>query len=736
MMMLIKKTFSFFFVLISLIIVFSFFFVAPVKAQTNCSSENSNEPSSLRPYPGDPCNKEPSGALLCGNDLIVTDQITVSPPAGFAGCQKNEGDPKTTKDDTFNCQFETGRGFTLAVDTSKAELPIAGNTENKDLTDVEKVNEYVSWYLNGVINRTENWPLTDKSEADRSKIIDFSGPIRKLLPLAIQNQARTQQVEVAQGSDQTRHNQLVYCTYGFDSIVPDWTQFPGPCDLGAVGNALAWLTGTKKELRLSDWSGKEPPKEEDYPNFNEYYKAFREWRGSTCLTVKIPERIPLLNIDIPIIGGKEFFFCFDNPTQRNYWADLYPFIPFTSTEDRTGKLTISQPIPTSTEVEVLNPLFKNVKASILYFPHLEEDKGLAELLQTTYKAKDLQEEFSSMVASVAKGNCKFLQLRTNQGDSLKGTEASGDFSYTAKFNCTFARSATSSACSKSVTFASQVKTQTPLVDEIWQKLVAGSASVVRRMFPKLGTGGLGEVIDYPTSTKANYSASGAKVANAEAEIYIPHLGGVSEYFLKGIQTLLRPKGFGEPITLGSTTSTSGKTNCDKSVPDIFLANTIDKQSYYQLALRHLGGQAGTNALECYNDTIKRALEAGVNPAFALVIWFHESDASNYNYSDKDFGAVSPSPKGYVDQINEFFKRAHNYTVNDVRCDWKKLPADSKDNMHVFAWIYRTGRCDPNFLAQDQYSETGEGYYGDLKRVWGLITSCPFPKSPTDMNCPK
>lgn len=556
MVMLIKKIFSFFFISISLVFISSFLFVTPAKAQTNCSSENSNEPSSLRPYPGDPCNKEVSGALLCGNDLILTDQITVSPPAGFAGCQKNEGDPQTTKDDTFNCQFETPRGFSLAVDASPAELPIAGNTENKDLTDAEKVNEYVSWYLNGVINRTEDWPLTDKSAGDRSKIIDFSGPIRKLLPSTVQNQARTDQVAAAQGPDQTRHNQLVYCTYGFDSIVPDWTQFPGPCDLGAVGNALSWLTGTKKELRLSDWSGKEPPKEEDYANFNDYYKTFREWRGSTCLTVKIPEKISVLGaeIPIPVIGGKEFFFCFDNPTQKNYWADLYPFIPFTSTEDKTGQLTISQPVPTSTEVEVVNPLFNNVKASVLYFPHLEEDKGLAELLQTTYKAKGLEETQGSYVASVTKAGCKVLQLRTNEGDSLKGTEASGNFSYTAKFNCTFARTATSSACTKSVTFASQVKTQTPLVDEIWQKLVSGSASVVRRMFPKLGTGGLGEVIDYPTSTKANYSASGtgAKVANAEAEIYIPHLGGVSEYFLKGIQTMLRPKGFGDPITFGPT----------------------------------------------------------------------------------------------------------------------------------------------------------------------------------------
>jgi hypothetical protein len=731
-MMLIKKIPSLLFSPILIFILFIFFLPSPIKAQ-ECSPETSNEDSSLRPYPGDPCYKEIGGALMCGNDLMITDQIVVSPPAGFSGCQKNEGDPRTTKDDTFTCDFQVPRGFSLAVDTSQAELPIAGNTED-ELSDIEKVNEYVSWYLNGVIDRTEDWPLTDKSEEDRNKIINFSGPIRKLLPLETQNAARTEQVLAAQGEDQERHNQLVYCSYGFDSIVPDWTQFPGPCDLGTFGNALTWITGTKQEHRLSDWSGKTPPERKDYETFNEYYRAFREWRGDTCLGVKIPEKV--LGIDIPIIGGKEFFFCFDNPTQRNFWADTFPFIPFTSTEDRKGELTVSQPVATSTEVTVLNPQYQNVKASVLYFPHLEEDKGLAELLQTTYKAKDLPEEYGAMNPSVARPNCKFLQLRTNSGDSLKGEKASGDFSYTAQFSCTFSGSSLSPSCTKSVTFASKVNTKTPLADEIWKKLVAGTASVVRRMFPKLGTGGLGQIIDYPTVTKATYSADGAKVAAGEAEIYIPHFGGISEYFLTGIQTLLRPKGFGEPITLGSTTTSSGKTDCDKNAADIFLASTLDKDSYNQLALSHVGGQAGTNALECYNDTVRRAIDAGINPAFALVIWLKESDASNYNISQLDFGAAYPSPEGYVNQIEEFFNRAKSYTVNDTRCDWSKLPADKKDNMHVFAWIYRTGRCDPNYRAQDTQAETGEEYYESLKKYWARITTCPFPKSPTDMSCPR
>jgi hypothetical protein len=54
----------------------------------------------------------------------------------------------------------------------------------------------------------------------------------------------------------------------------------------------------------------------------------------------------------------------------------------------------------------------------------------------------------------------------------------------------------------------------------------------------------------PGSTSVTYTG-----ANASAgELNIPHVGGISEYFLKGIQTLLRPKGYGEPISFGASES--------------------------------------------------------------------------------------------------------------------------------------------------------------------------------------
>ncbi|KKT67480.1 MAG: hypothetical protein UX25_C0022G0002 [Candidatus Woesebacteria bacterium GW2011_GWC2_45_9] len=76
-------------------------------------------------------------------------------------------------------------GKSVAVDLSDAELPILGNTEDvpnsqnadEGLDDAEKTNEYVSWYLNGVIGRAESG-----EDVDLNKAVNFSGPLKKLLP--------------------------------------------------------------------------------------------------------------------------------------------------------------------------------------------------------------------------------------------------------------------------------------------------------------------------------------------------------------------------------------------------------------------------------------------------------------------------------------------------------------------------------------------------------------------------
>ena len=58
--------------------------------------------------------------------------------------------------------------------------PISGSTWQ--FTDPLKVNEYVSWYLNGVVNNPAEYGLVDDTTAEgREKIVNYPGILRKLL---------------------------------------------------------------------------------------------------------------------------------------------------------------------------------------------------------------------------------------------------------------------------------------------------------------------------------------------------------------------------------------------------------------------------------------------------------------------------------------------------------------------------------------------------------------------------
>jgi hypothetical protein len=772
-------------------------FVFSGKVLAACEGTNTPEFHSLRPYPANPCqNTTDNYAKFCGNDLTLHDTITETYP-GDGNC--------TTANGKITCNYnETVTIPDLTIDLSIASLPIMGNTEDvtnssKDssekLDDVQKVNNYVSWYLNGVINRAEYGDT--KNIASNSA--DFSGPIQKLLPGAILDNQRIQTIKNA---GITNHNQWVVCAdkaFQLPSYL-SWIPIIGTAGIGKSTPVPCY--GGRQKYKLEDWREKNklvediknllkgyvsaflegsgnlaaevadnafvnrwdekiPPLPWENDPFAspprqmtslEYQKYYNEWRGDLCALVPNP------------INGKDFLLCVGIPgVTNNEFADLYSYVPLSGTEDIKGGLSIdsvsSATNPAVAGVTVQNVTFSGQKPATLFFAHMQESDDLANLLQDTFVAKDLNRNGSP--TDVTSGvSCNTVEVRSNKGDNLFANQIVGQLKYNASFSCNFEPSTnncmqdclaegktpsecgsfcsipgnvknTIQSCTKDVYIGLSTTSSTPNVDDIWSRLVAGPASVFKRIFPKTNTeGGIGQIMDIPGSTNITYSGGG--ISQSKADIKFPHIGGISEYFLKGIQTILKPKGYGESIIFAPATEGEA-IDCDKNAPDVSLKNTLNKQDYYQLALRWVGSETGTKALECYNDTVKKAQEAGINPAFALLIWLHESDASNYNISTMDFGANYPAPAGFVGQINEFFNRAKNYTVDDVRCNWSNLPSDQKDNMHVFAWIYRNGRCDPNYVNPE--GETGEQYYQNLSEQWKYITSCPFPNSPTNTSCP-
>ncbi len=503
-------------------IIYCLSLVIPVNAQIPpsykaCSETADPEFHSLRPYQASPCNKSfDELSYICGNDLRVRDEIVVT-PSQAQSCQISSVGA--------TCHFNLPREFWFSIDPKQSEFPIAGNTENvvnsqsqvDELNDAQKVNEYVSWYLNGVTNRAEY----GSAKIDNSSLVNFSGPIKKLLPSVIQE---AQRIDTIQAAATTRHNQIAVCAQ--EELLGIWGKtIPHECYAGDGSAArpnvyrLENWNGDLSELRavlnlinpLDAWNKRIPPLPWDFDSDILYRKAYNEWRGKSCLI-------------LPVIGLQ----CLDNPLIRNKWADLYPYIPLSSTEDRLGKLTASDAIvedPDGVEVADLETIWRNPlrreghdplekNESALFFAHMEENVKLTDQLQSTYLGKN-ELQMAQVIGETTPPSigsfCKIVDVRYNKGDQLFGEFIAADVSYTAIFDCTFPVRPIIDPltgkiigyepygeCTKSVIFASKIDVGTPKIDELWAKTVAGNASVFKRIFPKIGPqSAIDEIKDIP-----------------------------------------------------------------------------------------------------------------------------------------------------------------------------------------------------------------------------------------------
>lgn len=805
---LLKKKYYFLILLFLFLSLFLGFSVSKAKAQipdppVPCDETRSNEFHSLRPYQASPCKEKASNtALFCGNDLIVADTITVT---------KNQATScETLSNGKEKCSFTVSNSKNIKIDLSDANFPILGNTENvvninkgsddSAFDDAGKINEYVSWYLNGTIGRAEYPFLDPTDEKDISKIINYSGPLKKLLPWDEQARNRIKTIERVVDKDinkdgtveeQDRHDQIIACTFGIPiKVFGFWEvarfmQIPIPCYDNNLFSFFADSLDLKKERRISEWKNHLPPLAENYDNFQDYWVAYKRWRGERCAVAEVPGFIPVL-------GGKKFFYCFDDPLKPNYWANLFPYIPFSSTEDRIGlvetqSLTAYSP---SEDVTLKEVSFDYQEPAKLFFAHTEEVAELASILQKTFVPKGAENNLSFSSVSPTE-YCDLVNVRTNEGDDLFAGELGGVLSYTAEFTCEFepktnnvcesaggeciytpsciqvgketvnkgsgcdTRNETCCAreeplsgqeCKKEIYANLSVITKTPKAGEIWARTVAGPSAIFKRIFPRIGEGGaILELLDIPGATKVTYSGDGliyagnpsSERSGESAELYFPHIGGVSEYFLKGIQTILRPKGFGEQILSGQQGTELPVQECNQAISDSSIPSKYQgafKENFIRMARDWSGNPAcqgleNTMADECYNDVVKRSVDKGVNPAFALTIWLNETGASNYCESGitaQDFGIrIASIFQNFGEQLDHFlglpFSGPYVSCANEV--GWSS-------KMHAFLNRFQSGDCDPA-------DSDGNKYYNEIKTTtWPWVSNCPnLPSWPTDTSCP-
>lgn len=733
------------------------------------------EYNTLRPYQASPCG-ELKLSVFCGNTLILYLDSVSTPYCGSEWCPYLGPNP-VTKD--------------VVVDLKDVELPIMGNTElaknsqnpEDKIDNAQKVNEYASWYLNGVIGRGE---YGDTKNTD-NELVNYSGPINKLLPKIIAEAQRIETIKNVTEQEATEdddgketiqsqnHNQIVVCER-FGKPVECYEGNGSP----SKGTALRLNDWNDGNLSLFNtffnwlgtdiWDKKYPPLPWQFEKEIYYQKAYNEWRGKTCA----------------IVFGK--LACLENLLVLNKWSDLYPYIPLANTVDKKGKEWKTAVHVTAPKAKILDSRYDDIPGVPpnfpLYFAHTKEDFELSELLKKTYLPQGASDNAATSskpqdYETIDPNQCQVVNVRSNPGDDVTFDNPKsnmgahieyevGDIKceLTKKYGCIEEDPATGEClahgwienwkCESDVYAEIPLQLQYPFIDRVWESTTVGADSVFRRIFPKTGEGApVSCIADIPGESIANYSldesrSSGSvellKVkdpggnASDNPKLYFPHLGTVYEYFLKGIQTALRPQGFGEPLVNGKLCEAKEeeKKECDVNVPD----SAVDskylgsfKSNFIDLANRWATGCEGSEnnmAEECYNYVASEAKKAGVNPAFALTIWLNESGASNYcagGETTQDFGInLSDIYQNIVEQLKAFLNMAKQKLCDSV--------PGFVEPMH--GWLSRfqssAGVCNPSDQTATDY------YYEVMGTTWSFLTNCVKNERfgitwPTDMSCP-
>lgn len=342
------------------------------------------------------------------------------------------------------------------------------------------------------------------------------------------------------------------------------------------------------------WEYAKPPlpwdngKGQPFATEAEYQKAYHEWRGNICAI------IPVINHVV----------CFENIFVPSKYADMFQYVPLANTVDKHGaEADFIAEIQPSGETEIINKSYDIPKSSPLWMAHTQEDKDLSAFLNKSYTPQGVD---SVPVPETTETNdCRVVDVRSNPGDNLFAGQTHGiivpNVHYTiTKVPCTVHTEVKENKnadhmpcgnlqpigtmcttktvkCDAEINITLPTVTKTPWADEIWQSTVANSNSTFRKIYPKVGPGApVSCIADTPTSTGVTYTpidpvgngADNFKVRDANGnnttdnpQLQFPHIGSVYDYFLKGIQQALRPKGYGEG-TPASGNYCSTKTTCD------------------------------------------------------------------------------------------------------------------------------------------------------------------------------
>lgn len=512
---------------------------------------------SLRPYQASPCNQTLSELkLYCGNDIILEDRIEVKPSEGT--CVEVSDDPQL-----YNCEFDLEREANFTVGLVDAELPILGNTQlvPNQVNDGDpqpeefgwdrRVNEYLSWYLNGAPYKADEEyadPDEINIEYNHMHIEQYAGPLRKLLPLWIQWTRRAWESGDADEGDR-RHNQIVLCTLGNQE--PCWYNYTydlnGP-EVPPPGVPLF-------RHRIGDFTPESP-----YMLMSSTEDRLGQIYVDPSATVQPDQSysVQLSDLEFDIERDSDIlYFAHTEDVSKLAFLLQLTYIPITQfaglfsfepDEPRVAYNTYRCDLE-DVRWNTGDDLFGEIAAT--NGPVTDPDTGSQvtgeNITGTARYNVEFSCQFDSLGGSVG-GNCYSECIATciEPVDPENPTYLCSDY-------CNDECTEPEPTCEREALTAVSVYTRSPKMEEIWYRTVDSRASWVKRMYPRLGVNGMFEELkDFPAVTSATYTSTSEDVttyagklenqrSGSDAEIFIPHLGGVYEFAMVTMQDMLRPR---------------------------------------------------------------------------------------------------------------------------------------------------------------------------------------------------
>lgn len=220
-----------------------------------CGETTDPEFHSLRPYPGNFCDPSSENwvekVLMCGNNIyaaegfkidFVPEKVSDTSDQGW-GCTATEEpvelryeDARDNKYDytAFNTVWECedvpiSSKAQLIIDLEDSEFPVLGNTEDvpngqsgtNSLSYANRMNNFVSWYLQGAVQTAEEEFASPSDPLGIRNMLDYSGPLQKLYPIggdSIDGPTGMLAQRYGQGEENLNlgdsHDQIVVCNAG------------------------------------------------------------------------------------------------------------------------------------------------------------------------------------------------------------------------------------------------------------------------------------------------------------------------------------------------------------------------------------------------------------------------------------------------------------------------------------------------------------------------------------------